>query len=110
MGVMVILSYYGWRRKIISTLTSTGTGTPSLLPGSNVHCLGAEFVSPDGPESKLQNAIKMGGGVNHLCYSTARIDDDCDRLAKTGMRLIQKPVPAIAFSGILLGSSDATRC
>lgn len=58
-----------------------------------------EFVTPDGPNSKLSNALKKGGGVNHLCYSTPRIDDAVHQLWETGMFLLQAPVPAVAFRG-----------
>ena len=58
-----------------------------------------EFVTPDGPNSKLSNALKKGGGVNHLCYSTPCIDDAVQGLWKAGMFLLQAPVPAVAFRG-----------
>lgn len=66
------------------------------LPSDSVYL---EFVSPDGPNSRLSNALKKGGGVNHLCYSTPRIDDAVQQLWETGMFLLQPPVPAVAFRG-----------
>lgn len=58
-----------------------------------------EFVSPDGPNSKLSNALKKGGGINHFCYSTPCIDDAVLQLWETGMLVLQPPVPAVAFNG-----------
>jgi methylmalonyl-CoA/ethylmalonyl-CoA epimerase len=58
-----------------------------------------EFVSPDGPTSKLSNALRKGGGVNHLCYSTTCIDNAVQQLWETGMFVLQTPVPAVAFCG-----------
>jgi methylmalonyl-CoA/ethylmalonyl-CoA epimerase len=58
-----------------------------------------EFVAPDGPNSKLSNALRKGGGVNHLCYSTQRIDDSVQQLWESGMFVLQSPVPATAFRG-----------
>jgi methylmalonyl-CoA/ethylmalonyl-CoA epimerase len=58
-----------------------------------------ELVTPDGPASKLTNALRKGGGLNHLCYLSAAIDDDCRRLRSEGMLLLQSPVEAEAFSG-----------
>jgi methylmalonyl-CoA/ethylmalonyl-CoA epimerase len=58
-----------------------------------------EMVTPDGPQSKLSNALKKGGGLNHLCYATPTIDEDCRRLRENGMLLLQSPVPADAFPG-----------
>ncbi|MFQ5728832.1 MAG: VOC family protein [Waddliaceae bacterium] len=58
-----------------------------------------EFISPDGPKSKLTNALKKGGGLNHLCYMTDDIDSACEELRATGMYLLQPPVDAVAFKG-----------
>ena len=58
-----------------------------------------ELVTPDGPDSKLANALKKGGGLNHLCYLSPAIDEECRRLRETGMLLLQSPVEAPAFSG-----------
>ena len=66
------------------------------LPGDSSF---VEFVSPDGPDSKLSNALRKGGGLNHICYSTETIDSTCEELGAEGMHLIQAPVPAVAFPG-----------
>jgi len=58
-----------------------------------------ELVTPDSPDSKLSNALKKGGGLNHLCYTSLAIDEDCRRLREAGMLLLQSPVEAQAFSG-----------
>ncbi len=58
-----------------------------------------ELVSPDGPGSKLENALKKGGGLNHLCYLSSDIERDCRELRAKGMLLLQAPVAAEAFPG-----------
>lgn len=58
-----------------------------------------ELVMPDGPQSKLANALSQGGGVNHLCYTTEKIELACQELRRKGMCLIQQPVDAVAFPG-----------
>jgi methylmalonyl-CoA/ethylmalonyl-CoA epimerase len=58
-----------------------------------------EFVAPDDPQSKLTNAAKRGGGLNHLCYIAGPLEAEIARLEATGMRLISDPKPAIAFAG-----------
>jgi methylmalonyl-CoA/ethylmalonyl-CoA epimerase len=58
-----------------------------------------ELVTPDGPHSKLANALKKGGGLNHLCYLSPAIDEECRRLRESGMLLLQSPVEAQAFAG-----------
>ena len=66
------------------------------LPGDSVY---VEFVSPDGPNSKLSNAIKKGGGLNHVCYGTSDIAAACVDLRAQGLMLLRPPVPAVAFGG-----------
>jgi methylmalonyl-CoA/ethylmalonyl-CoA epimerase len=58
-----------------------------------------ELITPDGPGSKLSNALKKGGGLNHFCFRTDDIEADCTRLRASGMLILHKPVPAVAFEG-----------
>lgn len=58
-----------------------------------------ELVAPDGPDSKLSNALCKGGGLHHFCYATSRLEALCERLRGEGLVLIQKPLPAVAFGG-----------
>jgi len=58
-----------------------------------------EFISPDGPNSKLQRALSQGIGLHHLCYETDAIDECSAELRGRGMSLIQRPVGAVAFQG-----------
>ncbi len=66
------------------------------LPGESAYL---EFVSPDGPASKLTNSLNRGGGLNHLCYATDDIDSACAELRARGMYLLQPPVAAAALPG-----------
>jgi len=66
------------------------------LPGDAVYL---EFVSPDGARSKLRNALRKGGGLNHLCYATGDIEAACEALRRRGLFLLQPPVPAVVFKG-----------
>lgn len=58
-----------------------------------------ELIAPDGPGSKLTNALKKGGGLNHLCYLSENIEQDSADLRAHGMFLLQSPVAAEAFPG-----------
>ena len=58
-----------------------------------------ELVAPDGPQSKLSDALKKGGGLNHLCYATPDISASIAAMTQRGMRLVRSPVPAVAFNG-----------
>jgi methylmalonyl-CoA/ethylmalonyl-CoA epimerase len=66
------------------------------LPGEKVYL---EFIAPDGPGSHLTNALKKGGGLNHICYSCAEIELTCAELRDQGLLLIHRPAPAVAFNG-----------
>jgi methylmalonyl-CoA/ethylmalonyl-CoA epimerase len=66
------------------------------LPDDNVFL---EFVSPDGPTSKLANALKQGSGLNHVCYQVEDIEASCASLRSKGLYLLQVPVSAAAFPG-----------
>ena len=66
------------------------------LAGDSVYL---EFVAPDGPQSKLTDAVKRRGALNHLCYSTGRLEDAVQHLEEGGMRLISELSPGVAFQG-----------
>lgn len=66
------------------------------LPGDHSY---VELIAPDGPESKLSNALRKSPGLHHICYSTAEIEAACDRLGAMGCFLISPPVRAEAFQG-----------
>jgi methylmalonyl-CoA/ethylmalonyl-CoA epimerase len=66
------------------------------LPTTSIYL---ELVSPDGPNSKLTNALSKGEGLNHLCYSTTTLDTDYARLGAEGLHLVSPPVEACAFAG-----------
>jgi len=66
------------------------------VPGQDVLL---EFVAPDGPGSKLSNAVEQrGGGLNHLCFVVDNIEETCSAFVAKGMALVQRPVPAVAFN------------
>lgn len=66
------------------------------LPGERTYL---ELVAPDGPGSKLSNAVKRGGGLHHLCYTAAALEEAILRLEAHGMKLISDPKPGVAFDG-----------
>ena len=58
-----------------------------------------ELVAPDSPRSRLTNALRKGGGLNHLCYAAPDIEATCRDWRAAGFFLIHAPMPAVAFSG-----------
>ena len=66
------------------------------LTGDRVYL---ELVSPDGPGSRLTNAVRKGGGLNHLCYIADDLENASNWLVENGMMVISPPQPAVAFAG-----------
>ena len=66
------------------------------LPGAS-HWL--ELVSPNGPLSKLSNALSKGEGLHHLCYETDDLEASVTSLRSHGMFPVGLPVPGVAFGG-----------
>jgi methylmalonyl-CoA/ethylmalonyl-CoA epimerase len=58
-----------------------------------------ELVTPDGPGSKVVHALKKGGGIHHICYSVANIEESLAAMQSGSYLTLQAPVPAVAFSG-----------
>jgi methylmalonyl-CoA/ethylmalonyl-CoA epimerase len=89
---------YGYRRAtgVIHDPLQTAFVQFLRLAGDGAYL---EFVAPDGPQSKLTNAVRKGGGLNHLCYTCGPLEDAIARLEESGMRLISEPKPGVAFAG-----------
>ena len=89
---------YGYELTSDIILDPTQTAYVQFLrvPGDSVHL---ELVSPAGEQSKLSNALRKGGGLNHLCYATNDIEAACRFLRTEQMMLLQPPVAAVAFPG-----------
>ena len=66
------------------------------LPGETILL---ELIAPDGPQSRLTNALKKGGGINHTCYSVPSLGDALTALQDHGYIVIHEPQPAVAFNG-----------
>jgi catechol 2,3-dioxygenase-like lactoylglutathione lyase family enzyme len=56
-----------------------------------------ELISPDGPQSFLQNALKRAPGANHICFSTLDLEESLRHLSSAGGMVLRPPVPAVAF-------------
>lgn len=59
-----------------------------------------ELVAPNGPDSKLSNALRRTkGGTHHVCYQVEDIEGACVRLREQSMLVIAEPVASVAFGG-----------
>ena len=58
-----------------------------------------ELVTADDVIGKLSAVVGRGGGLHHLCYTSASLDRSIEALSREGLRLISDPTPAVAFAG-----------
>jgi len=87
---------YQLRTEVIHDPLQTAYVQFLKLPGDTAYL---ELVAPDGPDSKLGNALRKGVGLHHLCYTVVDIEDACGRLSSAGWFLVSPPLPAAAFPG-----------
>jgi methylmalonyl-CoA/ethylmalonyl-CoA epimerase len=71
----------------------------SFLQGSHSHDALIELVEPHGPESPVSRFLNHGGGLHHLCYEVAGLDQHLAFCRSFNAVLVQPPVPAEAFQG-----------
>ncbi len=81
---------------VIEDPTQTARVQFLRLPGES-HWL--ELVSPDGSDSKLQNALAKKIRLHHLCYEVENIETVLKSLRQAGLFIVSEPVPAQAFPG-----------
>jgi methylmalonyl-CoA/ethylmalonyl-CoA epimerase len=82
--------------EVIHDPTQTAYVQFFLLPGEKTYL---ELVTPDGDESKLANALRKGGGLNHICYATGALDETIEELRANDFFPIAAPLPGVAFKG-----------
>lgn len=85
---------YEIRSEIIHDRVQTVYVRFLALPGESKYI---ELISPDGPKSFLQNALKRAPGLNHTCYATSAIERCLEYMSSKGALIIHDPVPAVAF-------------
>ena len=89
---------FGYERQtdVIHDPTQTAFVLFLRLPGDSVL---VELVAPDRAESKLTQALRRGGGLNHICYASRDLEAACQALRARGCFQVQPPTPAVAFGG-----------
>ena len=58
-----------------------------------------ELLEPTTDDSPITNALRKGGGLNHVCYEVLNIEEAIIDLKKKGSKLISGPVPGVIFNG-----------
>jgi methylmalonyl-CoA/ethylmalonyl-CoA epimerase len=73
----------------VTFLRSTAAPNESLI----------ELVEPVGDKSPVQNFLKRGGGLHHLCYEVDSLAAQLQLSRSIGGLVVRQPMPAVAFGG-----------
>jgi len=58
-----------------------------------------ELVEPVGADSPVQEALRKGGGLNHLCFEVENIEAGISAALERGAIPVSGVVPAVAIDG-----------
>ena len=67
-------------------------------PGS----MDLKLIEPADPESPLWAFVNKGGGLHHLCFKVADVEEAATELVEKGARVIAPPQPGEAFDDHLI--------
>jgi len=56
-----------------------------------------ELVEPATEDSPVQQFLRKGGGLHHLCYEVTDLDLHLRQMQVAGAVLVKAPLPAVAF-------------
>ena len=56
-----------------------------------------KLIEPTDPSSPVYALAQRGGGLHHLCFKCARLEDEISKLSSLGLRVLVKPQPGEAF-------------
>jgi methylmalonyl-CoA/ethylmalonyl-CoA epimerase len=90
----------GYERKT-AAVTNTRQRVNVLFlakPGS----IDIKLIEPSDEASPLWDAVRKGGGLHHLCFKVADVNEASAALAKKGARIISPPAPGEAFDDNLI--------
>jgi methylmalonyl-CoA/ethylmalonyl-CoA epimerase len=58
-----------------------------------------ELVEPASDSSPVNNFLKKGGGLHHVCYEIDDLDSGLREARSVGLAVVSEPTPAVAFGG-----------
>ena len=58
-----------------------------------------ELVEPAGAKSPVENFLKRGGGLHHLCYEVDSLTAQLQLSRSLGGLVVRQPMPAVASGG-----------
>ncbi len=66
---------------------------------ANINGARIEFIEPTSEQSPVNNSIKKGQKLVHLCFEVDSIDEAIQIAKENKFSVLSKPVPAVAFEG-----------
>lgn len=64
--------------------------------------LDIKLIEPSDADSPLWDFVKKGGGLHHLCFKVADVNEACGELKQQGVRILAAPAPGEAFDDGLI--------
>jgi methylmalonyl-CoA/ethylmalonyl-CoA epimerase len=58
-----------------------------------------ELVEPAGDDSPVLRFLEQGGGLHHVCYEVADLEEQLAEFRSRGAVIAKRPKPAVAFGG-----------
>jgi methylmalonyl-CoA/ethylmalonyl-CoA epimerase len=58
-----------------------------------------ELVEPAGEDSPVLRFLEQGGGLHHVCYEVADLEEQLVEFRSRGAVIARRPKPAVAFGG-----------
>lgn len=58
-----------------------------------------ELVEPAGEDSPVLRFLEQGGGLHHVCYEVADLEQELVEFRSRGAVIAKRPKPAVAFGG-----------
>ena len=87
---------YRLESPVIEDLVQTACVQFLRLPGATSWL---ELVAPNGPNSRLSNALKRGNALHHICYEVTDMERACACYRELGCLPVGLPTLASAFPG-----------
>jgi methylmalonyl-CoA/ethylmalonyl-CoA epimerase len=88
-------SVFGYRQ-----LTSIVTNTRQKVRVAFLakeNSLTVKLIEPTDSTSPVYAFAQRGGGLHHLCFKCAQLEDELAKLSSLGLRVLVKPQPGEAF-------------
>jgi methylmalonyl-CoA/ethylmalonyl-CoA epimerase len=79
-------------QKVRVTFLKTPTATDALV----------ELIEPAADDSPIEQFLKKGGGLHHLCYEVPNLETHLQKMQAGGVVVVKPPFSAVAFENRLI--------